>query len=566
MKKRCIVSISIISIILLILISTAGFTIFAAQGVEMKPVSAEQISDMEAALSPVIYKINKDMETASSALWNTARELDGVPVDDPAVTLALLKLRRDIPTSFQTGIFDTDNILVLSSEYLDPSLKLGTRKAKNQYTEEDFKAAGSQCIVSNYSKMPFGDNGVTITTALYDADGNFNGTLRVGIDTWYLFSGLTESLKNRYGYTIWVAQENGLVIFDQDSEEIGRNILTDDLYSTAPLQNAAKALTKNPSGNISFTFYDPYWINKTQNNAVWNTVDAGYGMEWRVVLTDNVPKKTINTNTTTPTPEELKAFVEHAYVYALKNGKEQALAAFNDPNGEFVNGELYIFAYTMDADTLALPFQPALIGKNRWLLEDTNGIKIAQRAIIRAKQGGGYVNYLYPNPDHNYALEYKLAYVIQVNDEWFIGSGTYIQDDPLSQAPYVDLKAREDLTYQVRNMEYLAKAEGISAVVEMVKDPTSELHIDGLYPCVLTEDGMILAYALKPEMAGTNQLGVTNSLGMSLMREIISSAKAGGGMMYFLIEVPPENKEKHVLLYVEPVNTTTYVGSLIVLE
>ena len=148
MKKRCIVSISIISIILLILISTIGITIFTAKGVELEPVSPEQISDMEAALSPVIYQINKEMETASSAVWNTARELDGVTADDPAVIIALLKLKRDIPVSFEAGIFDTNDIIVASTKDLGSSVELGEGKSSNHYTEEDFKAAGSQCIVS----------------------------------------------------------------------------------------------------------------------------------------------------------------------------------------------------------------------------------------------------------------------------------------------------------------------------------------------------------------------------------------------------------------------------------
>jgi len=41
----------------------------------------------------------------------------------------------------------------------------------------------------------------------------------------------------------------------------------------------------------------------------------------------------------------LKVFVDEARDYALKNGKAKALAAFNDPEGEFVVGDLYVFAY-----------------------------------------------------------------------------------------------------------------------------------------------------------------------------------------------------------------------------
>ena len=46
-------------------------------------------------------------------------------------------------------------------------------------------------------------------------------------------------------------------------------------------------------------------------------------------------------------------------------GKTAALSAFNDPKGEFIDGELYIFAYDMNGTVLSLPYQPDLVGENR---------------------------------------------------------------------------------------------------------------------------------------------------------------------------------------------------------
>ncbi len=170
-----------------------------------------------------------------------------------------------------------------------------------------------------------------------------------------------------------------------------------------------------------------------------------------------------------------------------------------------------------------------------------------------------------PNPDHQYAQEFKLSYVIPVDDTWFIGAGIYVQDNPLSQTQYVTWTKREDLTYQVRNMQYLAKTEGIPAVIAMINDPKSDLQIKGLYPFAVTENGIDLADALNPELAGTNQLGMTNSLGMPIAREVISLAQAGGGWMYGLWGIPPPNEEQYVMIYVEPIDAATYVGSLIIL-
>lgn len=552
--------------ILLFFIFTSGYISSAENPSELEPVPAEQISDMDAALYPLTYLITKEMDQACCLVWNTARDLDGVSFDDPAVDLALLKLRRDIPFSFEAGLFDTNEILIASTENLGKTMEIGVSKATTHYTEEDFKAAGSQCIISGYSHLLFEDSGITITTPVYDAEGNYNGTLRIGIDTRYLFSGPSEYLRNEYGYTLWVSQDNSLVIYDQDTEEIGRNMLTDALYQSSSLQNAAKTISRNTSGHISYFFYDTSRVNLIQTNAVWKTVYPGYGMEWRMVITDNVPTKTTNETTNTPTIEELKAFVEKAYVYAQKVGKEEALAAFNDPHGDFIDGELYIFAYGMDGEVLSLPYQPGLIGNNLWFLEDASGVKAVQRVVARAELGGGYVCYLYSNPNHNYAQEYKLSYIMPVDDSWLLGSGIiYIQDNPLSQAQYIKWTEREDLTYQVRNMKYLAQSEGIESVIDMINDPESELQIDGLYPFAVTKNGIDLADALNPEMAGTYQLGMINSLGMSITREVISLAQAGGGVMYCLWGIPPTNEEQYVLIYVEPADATTYVGSIMIL-
>ncbi|WP_245525979.1 cache domain-containing protein [Methanocorpusculum labreanum] len=565
MTRHVISGVSIIAL-LLFCICTSGCVISAQNTTELQPVSAEHISEMDAALYPLTHLITKEMEQACCLVWKTARDLDGVPIDDPKVELALLKLRRDIPFSFEAGLFDTNNTLIASTEDLSQTMEIGVSKATTHYTKEDYQAAGSQCIISGYSRLLNNESGIVITAPLYDAEGTFNGTLRVGINTWALFAGLNEYVRHIYGYTLWVAQNDGIVIYDKDSQEIGKNIFTDSLYQSDTLQNAAKIIIDSSSGNVSYLFYDSTWVDMIQINAVWDTVYPGYGMEWRMVVTDNAEVKTTNETKTNLTIEDLKSFVEKAYVYAQTHTKEEALNAFNDQEGEFVNGEQYIFAYSMDGEVLALPYQPGLIGEDRFFMEDPNGVKVLHRVIARAKQGGGYVCYLYPNPDHDFAQEFKLSYVMPVDDTWLIGSGIYIQENPLSQDQYISWTEHEDLTYQVRNMQYLAKTEGIESVIEMIKDPNSELQIEGLYPFAVTENGIDLADAMNPEMAGTNQLGMINSLGMSIAREVISLAQAGGGWMYCLWGIPPSNEEQYVLIYVEPANASVYLGSLIILE
>ena len=129
-----------------------------------------------------------------------------------------------------------------------------------------------------------------------------------------------------------------------------------------------------------------------------------------------------------PVPaEKLVAFVEKAYEYAHEHGQDAALREYNNNTGQFVEGELYIFAYDTRGNTLALPFQPGLIGKNRWNVTDANGTAFIREIVKTAQSGGGFVHYLYSDPSDNFKNKTKLSFVMMVDQDWVIGSGTYLQ-------------------------------------------------------------------------------------------------------------------------------------------
>lgn len=123
--------------------------------------------------------------------------------------------------------------------------------------------------------------------------------------------------------------------------------------------------------------------------------------------------------------DELVAFVNEALQFAKGNGKEKSLEAFNDPKGNFTREGRYIFAYDYEGRTLALPYQPELIGTNRFDAQDPNGVYFIQQAIDVARMGNGFLYYIYPDSSRNMTLALKLSYVANIDDTWFLGSGIY---------------------------------------------------------------------------------------------------------------------------------------------
>jgi hypothetical protein len=124
--------------------------------------------------------------------------------------------------------------------------------------------------------------------------------------------------------------------------------------------------------------------------------------------------------------ESLVAFVDSAVAYAKTNGREKALTEFSNPNGSFVKGELYIYAYDFNGTTLAHPFNPEKIGINRIDETDAQGGLFIRDLRNMARNGSGFVKFYYINPVHNRSVEAKLGYVEKVDDDWWLGSGIYI--------------------------------------------------------------------------------------------------------------------------------------------
>lgn len=99
------------------------------------------------------------------------------------------------------------------------------------------------------------------------------------------------------------------------------------------------------------------------------------------------------------TLDEAKAMAEKAAAFMKANGKEKAIAEFNNPDGQFKKGDLYVFAQGFDGLMLANGGNPKLSGQNHLELKDPTGKLFVKEMIELAKtKGSGWVNYSWTNP------------------------------------------------------------------------------------------------------------------------------------------------------------------------
>lgn len=253
----------------------------------------------------------------------------------------------------------------------------------------------------------------------------------------------------------------------------------------------------------------------------------------------------------------LTRFVDSAAVFAKERGREAALAAFNDPNGTYVVGELYIFAYDMNGTTLALPFQPAVIGTARKGLTDPNGVAFIDRMIELAREGGGSIYYIYPNAEDDYREEFKISYAKPIDGDWFIGAGIYMPE----LAAGFNSTERDELVDRVKRAREYALVQGAEKAIADFNIQNGSFADGNRYIFAYGLNGTTLALPFQPELIGTNRLNYTDTYGVKGIEWEISAAKRGGGFVYLDYLNPADRAIEMKLCYVEPVGDTWLVGS-----
>ena len=118
--------------------------------------------------------------------------------------------------------------------------------------------------------------------------------------------------------------------------------------------------------------------------------------------------------------------VDRAVTYAKANGKEKTLAEINNPEGQFVDGDLFVWAERFDGTVLADPYWKEGVGKNWMTYSDPYGAQTTVVSINAIKSGTGFTHTMFPETSGGRTGSVpKLVYMKAVDEAWWIGGGIY---------------------------------------------------------------------------------------------------------------------------------------------
>ncbi|QSZ67517.1 hypothetical protein RJ40_08370 [Methanofollis aquaemaris] len=252
---------------------------------------------------------------------------------------------------------------------------------------------------------------------------------------------------------------------------------------------------------------------------------------------------------------DVVTFVREACEHADAVGKEQALSDFGKRDGEFVDGNLYLYVEDFNGTTLAHPVHPQKVGVSRMNATDPHGLLLVKGLCETAAIGEGYFMFMYQDPADNFTLTPKLGYVKKAGDDWWIGSGVYLADlaDPESGKP---LSVLANLTGAVEEAREYALCEGKDAALDAFRDPAGEFAVGGHPVYAFSRDGVLLADPARPDAEGTDCSGAVGEYGVHYVVEGAAVAENGGG---YLISTPEGSGQR--LDYILPVDGEWWIGA-----
>ncbi len=125
---------------------------------------------------------------------------------------------------------------------------------------------------------------MSLARPLYDREKNFAGSVSLLIRPEFLVRPLIKTSTIPDDYELWMMQTDGMIIYDQDPEEMGKMLFSDPIYAQhESLVSLGRKISSEPTGRGSYMFLAPGLKEKVIKNAAWETVKL-HGRQWRVIL------------------------------------------------------------------------------------------------------------------------------------------------------------------------------------------------------------------------------------------------------------------------------------------
>jgi polar amino acid transport system substrate-binding protein len=253
-------------------------------------------TDSEADMSSILLHFQADVQGSltdlDSDVANAAQNLSTTGLEGDAAREVLSKLLETNSNLVEASTFSKEGQIIIAE----------CRECKGSEGAD----ISSQEVVANFlkNKVPIlskqlllaeGYNGTVLECPVISQQGVFLGGTSAIIEPDKLLDRLASprlhfndsTQSNTSDYTFWVMDLDGLLLYDEDSSQIGRNLLEDPLYESFPSLQVLveQRIMTERSGHGYYSFFQETRGNEAEvtKECYWTTAGL-HGTEWRLVI------------------------------------------------------------------------------------------------------------------------------------------------------------------------------------------------------------------------------------------------------------------------------------------
>jgi len=241
------------------------------------------IEDMASALAKVKKGVTTVFVSIDRELSKAAEELSAVNVDSLKTRKILNDLSKGRSYVIDCAFVDASGkmVIVEPKEY---SKLEGTDISKQSHVKVMRQL--KKPVLSNVFRSVEGIEAIDFEYPVFSRKRDFIGSVSILVRQEALFGDTAMPFVWDKSCKVWVMQKDGLIVYDPDPEQVGRNVFSDRFFeSFDDLISFSRTVASTKSGSGSYDFYAKGFKDTkvVKKYAVWDTVSL-YGTEWRVIV------------------------------------------------------------------------------------------------------------------------------------------------------------------------------------------------------------------------------------------------------------------------------------------
>jgi branched-chain amino acid transport system substrate-binding protein len=232
-----------------------------------------------AMLMKAAERLNTSLKALDLDMAETAKRMGTLDPTSPVVRELLQRIQAKHPFVVDACFVSPDGIMKI----VEP--------AAYQHCEGSDISQQDQVIELHKTKQPImsksflsveGFQGVDIEYPIL-RKSKLQGAVSALIRPDQFIGGIVSPLCQDALENIWVMQNDGIILYDPDPKQIGKNLFDDPLYQPfKELLQLGRSIASQNTGSGHYSFYETGTTKLVTKEAHWTTVSL-HGMEWKVV-------------------------------------------------------------------------------------------------------------------------------------------------------------------------------------------------------------------------------------------------------------------------------------------